>query len=324
MGIELFNMDKEFQKIPFDVPGYTKHGHPSWEAWAPESIDSADWYADFKVAVLAAVGEHFLPVVRLADGEFSFLFGETAANPRWPLWKRLRHNVIQFYRRHLLQRNFVFKTRNTYTSANYTQQEWAQARAQYSENLKWISRKGYLAPQLAFLGRPTMEQFQRDFLQWAADEKLGLGISNLCQFYYVYALFLSDERPEIIEGNRVLVVHGAVGERREKIIDALVSQGAQSVGWLSISNDRSLFDELNVDEYIGAYDLVVLGAGVGKPHVIRQLEPLQIPVLDIGYVFEIWLDPECRFLRPFCCSDAFYDANKLRVHPTLRYIQDSR
>jgi hypothetical protein len=315
-------MNKEFKKIPFEVPEYGQHAHPSWTAWAPEAIDSAEWYAQFKSDVLAAVGKRFLPVVRLADGEFSFLFGETAANPRWPLWRRLRHNVIQFYRRHILRRNFVFKTRNACVSANYTQQEWAQARVQYAVNLKWISQKGYLAPQLAFFERPTMEQFQRDFFKWIADDRVDLNLSNLCQFYYVYALFLTDERPEIIEGNRVLVVHGAVDERKDKIIHALNVQGAKSFGWLSISNDRSLFDQLDVKEYIGQYDLVVLGAGVGKPHIIRQLEPLQIPVLDIGYVFEIWIDPECRFKRPFCCSDSFYDASKMRFHPTLRYIQD--
>lgn len=316
-------MGNQFNKIKFSIPNFDRHQHHTWEAWSPGQVDSTEWYEDFKSVVLEAVGKRFLPVVRLADGEFSFLFGVISANPRWPLWRRLRHNLIQFYRRRLLQSNFAFSTRNTYSSANYTKQEWAQARAEYSENLKWISRKGYLAPQLAFLGRPTMEQFQRDFLSWAAEGNLSLNISNLCQFYYVYALFLSDERPEIIVGNRVLVVHGAVDERRRKIIRALNAQGAKSVGWLSISNDRSLFDTLDVGEYIGEYDLVVLGAGVGKPHVIKQLEPLRIPVLDIGYVFEVWIDSECRYKRPFCCSDALYDAGKLRKIPTLRYIQDN-
>jgi hypothetical protein len=316
-------MNTQFNKIKFSIPNFDLHQHHTWEAWSPEQVDSAEWYDDFKSVVLGAVGKRFLPVVRLADGEFTFLFGRISANPRWPLWKKLRHNAIQFYRRHLLQRNFVFATRNTYRSANYTKQEWAQARAEYSENLKWISCKGYLAPQLAFMGRPTMEQFQRDFMRWVVDEEMSLNISNLCQFYFVYALFLSDERPEIIRGNRVLVVHGAVDDRRSKIIRALNVQGAKSVGWLSISNDRSLFDTIDVDEYIGIYDLVVLGAGVGKPHVIKQLEPLQIPVLDIGYIFEVWIDPECRYKRPFCCSDAHYDADKLRKIPTLRYILDN-
>lgn len=316
-------MGNQFNKIKFSIPNFDRHQHHTWEAWSPGQVDSTEWYEDFKSVVLEAVGKRFLPVVRLADGEFSFLFGVISANPRWPLWRRLRHNLIQFYKRRLLQSNFAFSTRNTYSSANYTKQEWAQARAEYSENLKWISRKGYLAPQLAFLGRPTMEQFQRDFMRWAADGDLSLNISNLCQFYYVYALFLSDERPEIIVGNRVLVVHGAVDERRRKIIRALNAQGAKSVGWLSISNDRSLFDTLDVGEYIGEYDLVVLGAGVGKPHVIKQLEPLRIPVLDIGYIFEVWIDSECRYKRPFCCSDALYDADKLRKIPTLRYIQDN-
>lgn len=317
-------MKNHFVKIPFRIPGYEQHEHPTWEAWAPDAIDSAEWYRIFEQRVLDAVGKEFLPVVRLADGEFSFLFGETRANPRWPLWLRLRHNWLQFYRSKLCQKNFQFRTRATVSSADYTQEEWSAARNQYAEDLKWISEKGMLAPQLAFLGRPTMEQFQMQFEGWITSMAIVPSISNICQFYYVYALFLGCERPAILQEKRVLVVHGATGERAEKIQSALKSQGASDVGWLGISNDRSLFDQLDVEPYQGEYDLVIVGAGVGKPGVIRQLEPLSIPVIDIGYVFEIWIDSECRYKRPFCASDAFYDAEKVRVHPTLKYIQDCR
>jgi hypothetical protein len=317
-------METQFKRIPFKIPGYAKHAHPTWEAWAPQDLDSVEWYHAFEQRVLGAVGREYLPIVRLADGEFSFLFGEIRANPRWPLLKRLRHNWLQSYRRKLCRKNFQFRTRNTVSSANYTQEEWRVARVKYAEDLKWISEKGLLAPQLAFLGRPTMEQFQAQFKEWISDSEIALSMSNICQFYFVYALFLSQERPEILDGKRVLVVHGATGERQEKIQSALQAQGASKVGWLGISNDRSLFDRLDVQPYLGGYDLVIVGAGVGKPGVIRQLEPLSIPVIDIGYVFEIWIDSECRFRRPFCCSDAFYDKEKLRAHPTMRYIQDCK
>jgi rhodanese-related sulfurtransferase len=317
-------MKKKFYKIPFSLPAYRNHEHPTWEAWAPAKVDAVEWYRIFEQRVLDALGKEFLPVVRLADGEFSFLFGQIRANPRWPLFKRLRHNWLQFYRRKMRQQNFQFRTRKTVSSADYTQEEWRSARAKYAEDLKWISEIGLLAPQLAFLGRPTMEQFQLQFKEWIGDVGIEPSLSNICQFYFVYALFLGSEQPAILQGKRVLVVHGATGGRAEKIQAALRSQGASEVGWLSISNDRSLFDRLDVAPYMGKFDLVVVGAGVGKPGVIRQLEPLSVPVIDIGYVFEIWIDPECRFKRPFCASDTYYDADKVRVHPTMRYIQDCR
>lgn len=317
-------MTTPFTRIPFKIPEYAKHAHPTWEAWAPQDLDCIEWYRAFEKRVLDAVGQEYLPIVRLADGEFSFLFGEIRANPRWPLWKRLRHNCLEYYRRRVRSSNFQFRTRKTVSSANYTSEEWRTARGKYADDLKWISEKGLLAPQLAYMGRPTMEQFQVQFKDWIADFAIQPSLSNICQFYFVYALFLSNKQPEILKGKRVLVVHGATGERAGKIQSALRSQGASEVGWLSISNDRSLFDRLDVAPYMGKFDLVVVGAGVGKPGVIRQLEPLSVPVIDIGYVFEIWIDPECRFKRPFCASDTYYDADKVRVHPTMRYIQDCR
>lgn len=317
-------MENSFVKIPFSMPGYQNHGHPTWEAWAPKRIDASEWYHSFEARVLASVGKDYLPIVRLADGEFSFLFGEIRANPRWPLWKRLRHNWLQYYRRTLRGQNFQFRTRKTVSSANYTQEEWRQARVKYSEDLKWISERGLLAPQLAFLGRPSMEQFQAQFRDWVMAVGIEPGLSNICQFYFVYALLLREEKPAILAGKRVLVVHGAEGGRAEKIKSALLEQGASKVGWLGISNDRSLFDKLDVEPHVGKYDLVVVGAGVGKPGVIRQLEPLSIPVIDVGYVFEIWIDPDCRYRRPFCASDVFFDKEKVRAHPTMRYIQDCR
>lgn len=317
-------MNNKFVNIPFRIPGYLQHEHPTWEAWAPDRINSEQWYRQFENRVMSAVGREYLPVVRLADGEFTFLFGEMRANHRWPLLKRLRHNILQFYRRNIIKKNFVFRTRRICSSANYTQDEWQAARAKYAEDLKWIAQKGLLAPQLAFLGRPTMEQFQAQFMRWIEHAGIKPNLSNICQFYFVYALFLGSKEPEILKGNRVLVVHGALGERAEKIKAALKAQGVSEVGWLGISNDRSLYDKLEVESYIGKYDLVVVGAGVGKPGVIRQLEPLSIPVIDIGYVFEIWIDPECRFKRPFCASDTFYDAEEVRAHPTMRYIQDNQ
>jgi hypothetical protein len=317
-------MDASFVKIPFGLPQFSHHEHRTWEAWAPARLDTADWYRAFETRVMDAIGKEYLPIVRLADGEFSFLFGELSANPRWPLWKRLRHNCIQYYRRNLCHKNFQFRTRSTVSSANYTSEEWRSARLQYAEDLKWISERGLLAPQLAFLGRPTMEQFQSQFKDWVVASGIVPDTSNICQFYFVYALFLSRERPEVLAGKRVLVVHGATGERQQKIKSALHTQGVSKVGWLGISNDRSLFDRLDVQPYLGEYDLVIVGAGVGKPTVIRQLEPLSIPVIDIGYVFEIWIDSECRHKRPFCASDYFFNHEKARAHPTMRYIQDCK
>lgn len=310
----------DFISIPFSVPGFSMHDHHSWRAWAPSQIASKEWYALFEQKIMSSLGKSYLPVVRLADGEFSFLFGTLDANPRWAFNRRLRHKLLETYRRRVLKKDFSFRTRSDVSSARYTQAEWNYSRASYSETLAWIAKKGYLAPQLAFLERPTMEQFQAKFINWTKEVALETSLLNITQFYYVYALLLAKDRPKVIDGKNVIVIHGATGERKEKIIAALGVRGARNVGWISISNDRSLFDKVDCSNYQSGYDIAFLGAGVGKPIIIKQLEPLSIPVIDIGYVFEVWIEEECRHFRPFCCSDDYFDIDKAKKHPTLEFI----
>lgn len=317
----------KFDHISFELAEFRCHGHPSWRAWAPVDIGDTgvnDWYSAFKRRVIESIGKDYLPVMRLADGEFSFLFGRVDANSRWPFYMRMRHNFLEFYRRRILRRNFSFRTRSTVSSASYTPEEWQAFRQAYSEALVWIANHGLLAPQMAFMERPTMEQFQARFFEWLSEVDLNLNLSNMAQFYFVYALLLSSDSAHVISDRRILVVHGATGERQRGIIDALYGQGAKDVGWMSISNDRSMFDSIDCSDYIGQYDLAFVGAGVGKPMVMRQLEPLSVPIIDIGYVFEVWLDGECRHARPFCCPDDLFDPSKAKVHPTMRFILESK
>jgi len=87
------------------------------------------------------------------------------------------------------------------------------------------------------------------------------------------------------------------------------------VHWCSISSSRSLFDRIDISGYIGRVDIAVVGAGVGKPNILVQLEPLQVPCIDAGFVFEVWANPENKWKRAWCVPDEKFDVNKVKFFP---------
>ena len=70
--------------------------------------------------------------------------------------------------------------------------------------------------------------------------------------------------------------------------------------WISLSRDRSLFDRIELTEKDLLSDICILGGGVGKFNLIQQLEIFPGPVVDAGYYFEAWANPDIAKRRPFC------------------------
>ena len=45
--------------------------------------------------------------------------------------------------------------------------------------------------------------------------------------------------------------------------------------------------------------------------MLRQLEPLGVPALDVGFALDIMAQPELRWRRPFCVPDAEFDPERV-------------
>jgi hypothetical protein len=56
----------------------------------------------------------------------------------------------------------------------------------------------------------------------------------------------------------------------------------------------------------GDIDLILIGAGVGKLFHFEYLSKFNVPCIDIGYIFQTWLDPSCESDRAFCSPDDIY------------------
>ena len=64
-----------------------------------------------------------------------------------------------------------------------------------------------------------------------------------------------------------------------------------------------MFDSIDVEKFKDEVDIVFVGAGIGKPNILVQLKVLNVPCIDLGYIFEVWADSSKKFDRAGCASD---------------------
>ena len=126
---------------------------------------------------------------------------------------------------------------------------------------------------------------------------------NYYPFYFIYAFLTSSDSNSLFDNKKILVINSAVGRKKENILASLYKRGSLSVDWISISTDRSMFDKIYIEKYINLIDVVLIGAGVGKLNIMKQLELLKVPCIDIGFYIEILADSSKKFERTMCCTD---------------------
>ncbi len=301
------------ERIPFFAPGFVGQSRDTDFVLAPEPTDCSRWFTHFADQAIGAVGKSFLPVCRMSDGEFMVLFGHRPPSLRYPLSKRLYLSCRQALGRIRRRvRGFQAMTARGVSSGSMTYAEYVSMRPMLSDAYAWIATKGILGIHLSYGKTPFQEQFFPAIREWLDRHAIELTLRNYVPFYFVYALLRGERFSELVGGRRVLVVHSAAGAKREAIIAALRAKGAASVGWLSISPSRSFADILDLSVVEMQPQVCLVGAGVGKAMVLKQLEPLAVPCIDAGYAFEVWADADKQWDRPYMTPDTLLDIARVR------------
>lgn len=316
-------------RVALDFPGFARTRALSAavgnteRAYAFGPVDCRDWYARFAADVLAAADERrFLPVYRMADGEFSFAVG--THEDRLPL-RRLRPRQLA---RRLL--NTVTGRRGGHRSGPpgtgwemYSPAERRVLLDAYAADLRFVAERGYLA--LALADSPLFAPWIPAVLDWLDARGVPLHAGNYQHVYAVYALMHGPDRERLLRGRRILVVNHADGARQSAIAASLARAGAVETRFISISREKALLERLDPRSTGGPVDLALVGAGVGAVNVIRQLEPLGVPALDVGFALDIMARPELRWRRPFCVADPEFDPGRVEfLSPEKRALLRAR
>jgi hypothetical protein len=289
--------------IDLHVPGFEAEYSPGDRTLALCDRSSLEWFEQFVELLLSARGRRYLPVCRMSDGEFRFALGDQPPDIRLSAVSRAVRRARAGLHRLRYRGGFTAGVSGVYSSGIYSAKEAREARERYGAQLRELSGKGILALHLSYGEVPFQEHFFPALGRWLESEEIGLTEWNYVPFYFVYAALAGPRRQELLGGQRVLVAHGATGDRRERIIAGLHRQGVGEVVWQPISAERSLYDELELPEAAIGVDLALVGAGIGKPNILLQLEPLGVPCIDAGFLFEVWADPARARERPFCLPD---------------------
>jgi hypothetical protein len=303
------------EDIPLSIPGFSKHFGWRPRVLAPVKIESEQWFISFAERVSNAINRKYFPVCRLADGEYRFLFGAKPVSKRYPLHKRIQLNLYGMIRTQLKGGSFHGLTLPQVSVGDYTGKQRREVLPLLGKNIKFIGDHGILAFHLSIPPRPSDEHYYPALGKWLKKNNIMLTLNNYVPFYFVYALLRGPEKRRLICGMRILIVHSATGDKQERIGQSLLDQGAQKVLWLHISRNKSLFDKIDITDYVGKVDICFIGAGVGKPNIIAQLSELNVPCIDAGFVFEIWADEEAKWKRAVCVPDEEFDVNKIQFLP---------
>ena len=299
--------------VPFYVPGFGALDSGENFVLAPGPVDCGRWFDDFVARVSQAVGVAHLPVCRMSDGEFLLLFGVQPPSPRHSLPKRIRIRCRQAVER-IRSRFLGFRacTAPGISSGAMSYAEIASQRPVLSRAYGDVASKGILALHLSHSRVPFQEQYFPAVGQWLKRENIALTLANYAPFYFVYGLLRGPAFPRLVAGRRLLMVHSAVGAKRDAIVKSLQAVGPRSIEWLGISATRSFAETLDLSRLQEKPDICLIGAGVGKAALFPQLEPLQVPCIDAGYTFEVWADPDRQWDRPFMTPDSDMDVSRVR------------
>lgn len=315
MRVKSFLIQSDYKKvmpyyIDFVIPGFEK-SYPKglFKVPAFSNRQSEEWFLSFVNKIEESIGNKFLPIYRMGDGEFQVCVGyrhryrsegEPLGNYIYMIFKT---TVVQF-RKTLSQSGFTAKTSLWAGSDDFSRQELDFVRTKLQENIRFVAKKGYLALKFS-CSRDSM--FAQHYIipvsQWLRKMDIRLDDTNYIDVYFVYAMLTGPYRHKIYRGRRILVVTSYNETKREAIEKGLKAEGVADVQFLPLSQGRSMYDDIDLSTINQPVDLVLVGRGIGSADILCQLEPLSTVAIDAGYIIECLAYPELKQKRTFCWPD---------------------
>ena len=268
---ELFNIDYGGELIAFSF----------------ESIEADDWFKDFRQRLLDAIGKNYLPVYRMADGEYQFLLG-IKFNLHPP---KIFQYILSFIYRKTLQLIAGQRIKTSW-GETYKGKELFELRGKYINDLNNLLEKGILCAYLYENSKNAFVHYNRCFIKFFDNNAVALNKNNLFPFHFPFFALSNDGWQDFIISRKILIVTGNL-EIRKKILEKnLIELGAAKVGFYEISASSSLKDIVDKERVanIKEFEIAFIGAGIGSLNIISQMKWFPGPVIDVGGFISAILD----------------------------------
>ena len=255
------------------------------DAWSFVEVEGPAWLAEFRHRVLSCVNRRYLPIYRMADGEYRFLLGRKYNLHRRPLIKELVAVTAEKLR-------ITHPDRwQTSWGEQYSPEEMGEHRRRLISNVRGIAEEGYLACYINDNGLHAFAEYNRHVAPLFRKYHIRFHESNYVPFHFVVGLLVKDGWQEFYEDRSLLVVSGTDDAAEARIRESLFRLGARTVQFLRVSKTSSLRDRLDLRSVTHPVDLALVAAGIGSANVIPQLKPLGTVVMDIGGYINCYINP---------------------------------
>lgn len=257
-------------------------------AWSFRDIDGRAWFEDFRQDTLSAIGNRYLPIYRMADGEYRFMFG-----------RRINWSRVHLARELLAVGAEKLRIKNpdrwkTSWGETYAPAETRQLRDQLMTNVRELSERGYLACYINDNGLDAFVEYNRVLEALLIRRGIRLHTRNYVPFHFAPSLLVSEGWRDFLQGRKILIVTGLTMEKQRRIENTLMAYGVGAVRFLPISSSSSLTDQLDLSRVDEDVEIALVAAGIGSANILRQLEPLQTLCIDIGGLMNCFEDPKAR------------------------------
>lgn len=257
-------------------------------AWSFRDIDGPSWFEAFRQEALDAIGTRYLPIYRMADGEYRFMFGRRINWHRKPLWRELAAVGAETLR---------IKNPDRWQTSwgeTYEPRETRRLRDELMQHVAYLSDRGFLACYITDNGLNAFVEYNTVLEALFAARGVTLHAGNYIPFHFAPSLLIRPGWEAFIRDRSLLIVTGLTTEKEERIRSTLMDYGAGAVHFLPISSSASLTDRLDIAKVETGVEIAFVAAGIGSANILRQLEPLATLCLDIGGLMNCFVNRDAR------------------------------
>lgn len=257
------------------------------DAFSFKETDFESWISSFKSEVLKNMGKNYFPIYRMADGEYRFIMGRVYNFYKKPLWRELIAVTAEKLR---IKNPDRWKTS---WGEEYKPERVKALRKQLINDVAYISRKGKLACFWNENGLKAFEEYNNKLLPFFKKNNIVFNKYNYIPFHFVCSILVRTGWKDLFKKKHILIVTGSDEFSENKIKETLSLMGVGKVSFYRISKTSSMEEQLNLDSFLERQiDICLVAAGIGSANILRQLEPLQTVVLDIGGYMNCFINNE--------------------------------
>jgi hypothetical protein len=248
-------------------------------AFSFDPVNVDEWFQRFRNKLLDAIGKEYLPVYRMADGEFQFLLGEKFNYHNSRRFLRF----INYLKRQIFQK-LTGATIKTVWGETYKGNELHKLKIKYMLDLDSLVKEGILCPYLYENPKKAFTHYNLPFLEYMDKHAIELHEQNLFPFHFPFFALCNVGWQDFIQNKKILIVTGNLEKKKKILENNLIELGAKKVGFYEISANSSLKDKVNINQTANfkEFEIALIGAGIGSLNIISQFKWFNGPVIDVG------------------------------------------